>query len=87
MRQEQLAYSLDAVPYMTTLSGQTFAQAFANIYQAVSTGQTAQPQPFFGGAGHATSPYCAAFANCTAAVPISGTNIQTTHVYDMWGAL
>jgi len=47
-RDEQLALSLDSVPYMTTLNGQSFAQAFANLYQAVSGGQTSiQPQPFF----------------------------------------
>ena len=89
MRQEQLAYSLDSVPYMTTLSGQTFAQAFANVYQAVSTGQTPQAQPFFESAmGGASSPFCTGFANCAAAVAANQkTNILTTHVYDMWGAL
>jgi hypothetical protein len=89
IRDDQLAYSLDSVPYMTTLNGQSFAQAFANTYQAVSAGQTPSAQPFFESAmGGPSSAFCAAFANCTAAVASNQrTNILTTHVYDMWGAL
>jgi hypothetical protein len=89
IRDDQLAYSLDSVPYMTTLNGQSFAQAFANVYQAVSAGQTPSAQPFFESAmGGASSAFCATFANCTAAVASNQrTNILTTHVYDMWGAL
>ena len=89
IRDDQLAYSLDSVPYMTTLNGQSFAQAFANVYQAVSAGQTPAAQPFFESAmGGASSAFCAAFAHCTAAVASNQrTNILTTHVYDMWGAL
>ena len=42
MRNEQQAFSMDSVPYMTTLNGQSFSQAFANTYQALSAGQTPQ---------------------------------------------
>ena len=88
-RDEQLALNLDAVPYMTTLNGQSFAQAFANTYLGVTSGQTIQPQPFFEAAmGGPASPYCTGFANCTAAVASKQrSNIQTTAVYNMWAAL
>jgi hypothetical protein len=55
IRNEWQQVDLDAVPYMTTLGGQTFAQAFAQTYFAVNAGGTPAPQPFFetrsGGAG------------------------------------
>ena len=69
IRNELLSINLDSVPYMTTLGGQTFANAFAQTYFAVNAGGTPAAQPFFetalGGAGSA---YCAGFASCTAAV-------------------
>ena len=46
-RNEQWRAELNAVPYMTTLNGQNFASAFANIYQAMSSGQAVSAQPFF----------------------------------------
>jgi hypothetical protein len=84
--------NLDAVPYMTTLGGQSFAQAFANVYQALNSGQAAAAipaQPFFESAlGGPRSPYCTAAASCTAAVATNQrNNILTTHVYDLWTAL
>jgi hypothetical protein len=88
-RHEEQAYNLDSVPYMTTLSGQSFAQAFANLYTQMSSGQAVSSQPFFEAAmGGSTSPYCAGYANCTAAVAAKQkTNILSTSVYNMWGAL
>jgi hypothetical protein len=88
-RREQNAYNLDSVPYMTTLGGQTFANAFANLYTEMSSGQTVQAQPFFENVmGGPTSPFCGAFTSCTAAVAAKQkTNILTTHIYDMWAAL
>jgi hypothetical protein len=35
-RNEQWRAELNAVPYMTTLNGQTFANAYANVYQAMA---------------------------------------------------
>lgn len=89
MRGEQVAYSLDSVPYMTTLNGQTFSQAFANIYRQLNAGGAVATQPWFESAlGGAGSAYCSAFASCTAAVASKQkTNILTTRVYDFWGAL
>ena len=70
IRNECQEINLDAVPYMTTLGGQTFAQAFAATYFAVATQAASQrAQPFFESAlGGAGSAYCTGFANCTAAV-------------------
>jgi carboxypeptidase family protein len=88
--------NLDAVPWMTTLSGQTFAQAYANVYGQICPGSgplcsaaataTPTPQPFFEAAmGGPNSPYCAGFASCTAAVVKNeGTNIRGTKAYSTW---
>jgi hypothetical protein len=74
---------------MTTLGGQSFATAFANIYQAVAAGQTPAAQPFFEAAmGGATSAYCAGFTNCTAAIASKQAgNIRSTLVYNLWNSL
>src|SRR5205807_9215441 len=77
-------------PYMTTLGGQTFANAFSNLYQQVAAGQAAVgAQPFFESAlGGAAGSYCAGFASCTAAVASKqATAIKTTQVYSLWAAL
>jgi len=86
---DQMFYNLDSVPYMTTLNGQNFAQAYANLYTEVSANQAIQPQPFFESAmGGPSSPYCTGFANCTAAVASKQrTNLVTTQFYNLWAAL
>ncbi|HJZ99373.1 MAG TPA: carboxypeptidase-like regulatory domain-containing protein [Candidatus Solibacter sp.] len=89
IRNEYELINIDAVPYMTTLGGQTFANAYANLYQQVAGGQTVTSQPFFetalGGAGSA---YCRNFASCTAAVASNqASNIRNTLVYNLWTAL
>ena len=67
-RNEQWRAELNAVPYMTTLNGQTFASAFANIYQAMSSGQAVSAQPFFesamGGADVALLPRLCELHRC-----------------------
>jgi len=82
---------LDAVPTMTTLGGETFARAYANVYAALSQGTTPAPQPFFeqalGGSGSA---FCAAAGSCTAAIASNSTmktQITQTQVYDFWSLL
>ncbi len=74
---------------MTTLGGQTFANAFGNLYQEVAGGQAIQAQPFFEAAlGGASSAYCKAAASCTAAIAAAQkTNIVNTQVYTLWSAL
>ena len=91
--------NIDALPMMTTLGGQTFAQAYAAVYteycglQGASAPATCNKnaaavtnQPFFEAAlGGATSAYCAAAESCTkAVVAAEGSNIATTNVYSLW---
>jgi hypothetical protein len=86
--------NLDAVPTMTTLNGQSFAQAYANVYTqycglgavCAQTASAVTSQPFFEAAmGGPNSPYCAGKASCTAAVVANeGANFKTTAVYNMW---
>ncbi len=91
IRNEWQLVDIDAVPYMTTAGGQSFAQAFANTYWAVNAGGTPAPQPFFENAlGGAGSAFCKGFSSCTAAVAANGTmhdQIATTSVYDFWSSL
>jgi hypothetical protein len=92
--------NIDAVPWMTTLGGQSFAQAYGNVYSeycglqgANVSGATCNKntaavttQPFFEAAlGGAASPYCASAGSCTkAVVAAEGSNIATTLVNTMW---
>lgn len=79
---------LSDVPYMMKQGGQTFAQAYDNLYNEVSRGQPITAQPFFQAALPANSPYCAGFANCTAAVASQEAgNITTQSVGSMWADL
>ena len=91
IRDEWQQINYDAVPYMTTLGGQSFAQAYANTYWAVAAGGVPAVQPFFESAlGGATSSFCAGFGSCTAAVAKNATMsglIANTQVYDFWAAL
>lgn len=89
IRNEYNLINVDAVPFMTTLNGQSFANAFANVYQAVSGGQAIQAQPFFESAlGGAGSKYCAGYSSCTAAVAgLQKSAIVSTQVYNLWSAL
>jgi hypothetical protein len=89
IRNEFLPMNLDAVPYMTTLGGQSFDKAWANLYVAVRDGQTIQPQPWFEAAlGGAGSAYCKADPSCTAAVARKQSSyIKATRVYSLWAAL
>jgi hypothetical protein len=92
--------NLDAVPYMMTLGGQTFADAYKNVYvaycglgsvcakNAISTIPT---QAFFEAAlGGSTSAYCTGSASCTAVLAAqSGVQgfIQNTAVSQLWAYL
>jgi len=84
---------LNDVPWMMNYGGQTFAQAYANVWSAL-TGQAlpgqksavsmSATQPFFEKA-LAGSAYCGGFANCTAAVASQEYgNIVTNSVTSMW---
>ena len=87
--------NMDPIPWMTTLNGQSFAQAWAGVYNQICSGQgpvcapvtsTITAQPFFEAAmGGPTSAYCAGNASCTAAVVKNQvTNIRTTNAYNAW---
>jgi hypothetical protein len=89
IRNEFMPVNLDQVPYMLTLSGQTFADAYAKVHVALRDGQAVQTQSWFEKAlGGSTSAYCKGYADCTAAVAAKqANNIKTTRVYDLWAAL
>jgi hypothetical protein len=94
---ELVDLDINAVPYMTTLGGQSFAQAYAAMYTAMcgliagcaGNAYTGGAQPFFEQAlGGPSSAFCTGFSSCTAAVGSKQAgNIQTGSVYNMWTAL
>ena len=88
LRNEFQQTNIDAVPFMTTLNGQSFAQAFSNVYWQLWSGVAPgaiQSQPFFESAFGGN---CTGYANCTAMIATAQkTNITTTRVYDMWSAM
>jgi hypothetical protein len=78
---------LGSVPYMMKLGGQSFAEAYRNLYSALSSGQAVTPQPFFETALAGTS-YCGGYASCSAAVAANeGSNILTQMVTTLWSDL
>lgn len=89
IRNEYQAIDTAAVPYMLVEGGQTFENAWANLYQQVNAGATVTAQPFFETSlGGSTSAYCTGFSSCTAAVASrEKANIKGTRspaVYDLW---
>jgi hypothetical protein len=95
IRNEAQNVNIDAVPYMTTQGGQTFAQAYAATYFALAANNfaasTAVPaQPFFETAlGGANSSYCKGSPNCTAKLVSQATPsfFQNTQVSNIWKTL
>ena len=89
--------NINAVPYMMTMGGQTFAQAYAAVETAMgcTTSQaacgsnptpTVAPQPFFETALAGTG-YCAP-GTCTATVVANEfTNFATQSVWSLWSDL
>jgi hypothetical protein len=91
LRDEYQPIDISAVPYMLTLGGQTFANAWAALYNQVNSGATIAAQPWFESAlGGPTSAYCTGFSSCTAAVAArENNNINQASgiapaVYDTW---
>lgn len=87
--------NIDAVPTMTTLAGQSFANAYAAVFSqycglgsptCAANAANVTSQPFFESAlGGKNSPFCANYANCTAAVVANfGASIKATQVYTLW---
>jgi Carboxypeptidase regulatory-like domain len=91
--------NINAVPYMMTLGGQQFANAYKNVVlqycggiQGLGGGGCAgdagavQRQPFFESAMNPK--YCAGFTSCTAAVVANeGGNLASQQVWTMWSDL
>ncbi len=91
--------NINAVPYMMTLGGQSFAKAYAAVEKAMGcatsfaacnaatvAGTTVAPQPFFEAAMNPA--YCAGFSSCTAAVVANEFgNFQSQSVWNLWSAL
>ncbi len=85
------------VPWMMKLNGQTFAQAYDNLFfQLCPSGRvltcapgTVTPQPFLEAAlGGIHSSYCAGYSSCTAAVVANeSSNITGNYVATMWSDL
>lgn len=93
IRNEYMLLNMDAVPYMTTLGGQSFSQAYSQLYQQmVFNGVNplnVSAQPFIENAlGGANSSYCQGFSSCTAALAHNNTTlIRETAVSDLWNAM
>jgi hypothetical protein len=91
IRDEFQEINIDAVPYMTTLGGQSFASAYSALYMQLNSGVTTPTaQPFFEAAlGGPGSTYCNKFASCTAAVAsnLGKSSILPTQVYNLWNSL
>jgi hypothetical protein len=79
---------VNGVPFMTTLNGQTYAQAYNNIGAQLKAGTAVTPQPFLE-AALAGSSFCAApNASCTAGVVarFSG-SFTNQRVTDVWNGI
>lgn len=96
------AVNLNAVPYMMTMGGQQFKQAYANTVLQYCGGiaglagggcaanaGAVTPQPFFETAlGGPTSAYCSGYSSCTAAVVANeGGNLANAQVFSLWSDL
>ncbi len=78
---------LGNVPYMMKQGGQTFAQAYQGLYNALSQNKTPTPQPFLETALKGSS-YCQGFSSCTAAVAANESgNVLTQAVTNIWSDL
>jgi carboxypeptidase family protein len=87
--------NIDPVPTMMTLNGQSFAQAYSDVFteycglsspNCAGNTSAVTAQPFFEAAlGGSKSPFCSAYSSCTAAVLANyGSTIKATQVYTLW---
>lgn len=93
LRNEYMLLNLDSVPYMETLNGQQFSQAYSQLYQQMffsgASPSSVTAQPFFEAAlGGSGSAFCKGYASCTQAVAMNyGSLIKETAVSDLWNKL
>ncbi|HKW35072.1 MAG TPA: carboxypeptidase-like regulatory domain-containing protein [Candidatus Acidoferrum sp.] len=83
-------YGIGVVPYMMTVGGQSFANAWKNVMVSTNYGTnvptTVAAQPFFEKALNPT--YCQGFANCTTAFVVNNAgNMNISDVYDSWASV
>ena len=78
---------MNAVPWMLNLGGQSFANAWGQMFTQVTNGQPVTEQPFFAQAmGGSGSAFCA--GNCSAALATSLSSFVTTDdVTDFFGGM
>jgi hypothetical protein len=82
-----LGVEFSDVPWMMKLKGQSFANAYDNLYFELAGGKPVLPQPFFEAALKGSS-YCAGYSSCTAAVAANeSSNILGQYVGSMWADL
>ena len=79
-------YSLSSIPYMMTLGGQSFANAWKSVMVATNYGTnlaSIPSQPFFEAAIKPS--YCVGFANCTTAFVMNNAGLMNaSDAYDSW---
>lgn len=96
-------YGLGVVPYMMTINGQSFANAWKNVMVGTNYGTCIAPdpmcvngkigtipaQPFFEGAlGGLSSAYCTHNPNCTTAFVLNNiSNMNISDAYDAWAGV
>jgi hypothetical protein len=82
-------YGLGVVPYMMTVGGQSFANAWKNIMVATNYGTNLSSipvQPFFEAAINPA--FCSGFPNCTTAFVMSNvSNMNVSDAYDAWATV
>jgi hypothetical protein len=80
---------LNDAPFMMKQGGQTFANAYDNLWSELNKGQPITAQPFFETAlGGPKSAYCTGFGSCSAAVASNEVaNITTESVTSLWSDL
>jgi hypothetical protein len=93
MKNEYMEMNLDSVPINETLGGQSFANAFAQLYQQLIfngvSAASVTAQPFFENAlGGASSGFCKGYSSCTAGVAANYASlIKETAVSDLWNKM
>jgi len=99
LHNEYQPVNMNAVPYMMTLGGQRFDQAYAAVMlqycggvaglagaNCAANAAAVTKQPFFEAAMNPT--YCAGYASCTAAVVANeGSNFASQSVWNLWSDL
>jgi hypothetical protein len=80
---------MNNVPWMLTLSGQSFANAYATVWTELNKGQAVTAQPFFetalGGIGN---PFCSAAGSCSAALAAAAsTYFSSEDVTDLYSTM